>query len=120
MHVGRLYWLRPNETPQFIWEQRFAIGLSDKGCSAHQMHRMIGISYKSTWFMMHRVREAMNQGTFPGGLGGKNKVVGLDGYGLRIVESVPIQIEANEHNARYLKTKKDKLGHILDDNGAAS
>jgi 3,4-dihydroxy 2-butanone 4-phosphate synthase / GTP cyclohydrolase II len=43
------------------------------------------------------------------------KVVGLDGYGLRIVESLPIQVEPNQHNARYLKTKKDKLGHLLDE-----
>ncbi|MBM3996504.1 MAG: 3,4-dihydroxy-2-butanone-4-phosphate synthase [Planctomycetes bacterium] len=43
------------------------------------------------------------------------KVVGLDGYGLRIVESLPIKVEPNQHNARYLKTKKDKLGHLLDD-----
>ena len=43
------------------------------------------------------------------------KVVGLDGYGLRIVESVPIQVPPNQHNARYLKTKKDKLGHLLDE-----
>ena len=43
------------------------------------------------------------------------KVVGLDGYGLRIVERVQIQIESNENNQRYLKTKKDKLGHLLDD-----
>lgn len=43
------------------------------------------------------------------------KVVGLDGYGLRIVERVPIQVPPNENNARYLKTKKDKLGHILDE-----
>jgi 3,4-dihydroxy 2-butanone 4-phosphate synthase / GTP cyclohydrolase II len=43
------------------------------------------------------------------------KVVGLDGYGLRIVESLPIKMEPNQHNARYLKTKKDKLGHLLDE-----
>jgi 3,4-dihydroxy 2-butanone 4-phosphate synthase/GTP cyclohydrolase II len=43
------------------------------------------------------------------------KVVGLDGYGLRIVERVPIQIPANPVNQRYLKTKKDKLGHLLDE-----
>lgn len=43
------------------------------------------------------------------------KVVGLDGYGLHIVERVPIQVPANESNARYLKTKKDKLGHLLDE-----
>lgn len=48
------------------------------------------------------------------------KVVGLDGYGLRIVERVPIQVPPNEHNERYLKTKKDKLGHLLDDRGGAT
>lgn len=42
------------------------------------------------------------------------KVVGLDGYGLRIVERVPIQMTPNEENRRYLQTKKDKLGHLLD------
>src|SRR5207237_1092003 len=42
------------------------------------------------------------------------KVIGLDGYGLRIVERVPIQIPPNENNLTYLKTKKDKLGHLLD------
>jgi 3,4-dihydroxy 2-butanone 4-phosphate synthase/GTP cyclohydrolase II len=42
------------------------------------------------------------------------KVVGLDGYGLRIVERVPIQIPPTENNLRYLQTKKDKLGHLLD------
>src|SRR5262249_28593688 len=41
------------------------------------------------------------------------KVVGLDGYGLRIVERVPIQVEPNDENRRYLQTKKDKLGHLL-------
>lgn len=42
------------------------------------------------------------------------KVVGLDGYGLKIVERVPIQMAAGEHNRGYLSTKKDKLGHMLD------
>jgi 3,4-dihydroxy 2-butanone 4-phosphate synthase/GTP cyclohydrolase II len=43
------------------------------------------------------------------------KVVGLDGYDLRIVERVPIVIQPNQANRRYLKTKKEKLGHLLDD-----
>jgi 3,4-dihydroxy 2-butanone 4-phosphate synthase/GTP cyclohydrolase II len=42
------------------------------------------------------------------------KVVGLNSYGLNIVERVPIEIEANEVNARYLRTKKEKLGHIFE------
>ncbi len=45
------------------------------------------------------------------------KVVGLEGYGLHIVERVPIQIPPNQNNLQYLKTKKDKLGHLLDEMG---
>ena len=41
------------------------------------------------------------------------KVVGLEGYGLEIVEQVPIKVKPNQHNARYLKTKREKLGHLL-------
>jgi 3,4-dihydroxy 2-butanone 4-phosphate synthase/GTP cyclohydrolase II len=41
------------------------------------------------------------------------KIVGLKGYGLEIVERVPIEIQPNEVNARYLETKRDKLGHII-------
>jgi 3,4-dihydroxy 2-butanone 4-phosphate synthase/GTP cyclohydrolase II len=41
------------------------------------------------------------------------KVVGLEGYGLTITEQVPIKIKPNPHNARYLKTKREKLGHLL-------
>ena len=42
------------------------------------------------------------------------KIVGLEGYGLEIVERVPIEMGACLHNAFYLQTKKDKLGHMLD------
>lgn len=42
------------------------------------------------------------------------KVVGLEGYGLTIVERVPIQIQPTERNRRYLSTKREKLGHLLD------
>jgi 3,4-dihydroxy 2-butanone 4-phosphate synthase/GTP cyclohydrolase II len=41
------------------------------------------------------------------------KVVGLEGYGLSIVEQVPIRMKANAHNAHYLKTKREKMGHLL-------
>ena len=42
------------------------------------------------------------------------KVVGLEGYGLTIVERIGIEIEPNEKNRRYLTTKKEKLGHLLE------
>ncbi|HHW20042.1 bifunctional 3,4-dihydroxy-2-butanone-4-phosphate synthase/GTP cyclohydrolase II [Thermodesulfovibrio thiophilus] len=41
------------------------------------------------------------------------KIVGLEGYGLKVVERVPIEVKPNENNKCYLKTKKDKLGHLL-------
>jgi 3,4-dihydroxy 2-butanone 4-phosphate synthase/GTP cyclohydrolase II len=42
------------------------------------------------------------------------KFIGLSGYGLEIVERVPIEIPPNKVNLKYLKTKKEKMGHILD------
>lgn len=55
---------------------------SKKGISAHQMHRMMGITYKTAWFLNHRIREAMGLGPDPakthGPLGGKGKIVESD------------------------------------------
>jgi 3,4-dihydroxy 2-butanone 4-phosphate synthase/GTP cyclohydrolase II len=47
------------------------------------------------------------------------KVIGLEGYGLKIVERVPLEIEPNNINRRYLETKRDKLHHILLQNDGA-
>src|SRR5438045_3563239 len=41
------------------------------------------------------------------------KVVGLEGYGMQMVEQVPIRSDPNPHNARYLETKRTKMGHAL-------
>jgi len=51
---------------------------SKKGMSAHQMHRMLGITYESAWFLCHRLREAMREDKPVGGMGGGNKVVEAD------------------------------------------
>lgn len=50
---------------------------SKKGMSAHQIHRMLGVTYKSAWFMCHRIREAMKDDN-PTPLGGKGKSVQAD------------------------------------------
>ena len=42
------------------------------------------------------------------------KIVGVEGYGVKVVERVPIEIKPNKDNVRYLKTKKDKMGHLLE------
>jgi 3,4-dihydroxy 2-butanone 4-phosphate synthase/GTP cyclohydrolase II len=41
------------------------------------------------------------------------KIIGLDGYGLSVVERVPLKVPANPHNKRYLETKVNKMGHLL-------
>ena len=53
------------------------MGASKKGMSALQLQRMLGVSYKTAWFMCHRIREAMNPAK-PGPIGGENKVVEAD------------------------------------------
>jgi transposase-like protein len=56
----------------------YLLNSSKKGMAALQMQRMMGGSYKTAWFMMHRIREAMREGKLPGGLGGQNRVVEAD------------------------------------------
>jgi transposase-like protein len=55
----------------------FLLCASKKGMSAHQMHRMLGVTYKSAWFMCHRLREAMAPLT-AGPFGGEGTVVEAD------------------------------------------
>ncbi len=50
---------------------------SKKGMSTHQLHRMIGVTYKTAWFMAHRIREAMNDAN-PGPIGGPGESVQAD------------------------------------------
>lgn len=67
--------------PLSKWLAAFALMCSSKkGISAHQGHRMIGVTYKTAWFMWHRIREAMKQGGLSNvpPMGGKGKVVEVD------------------------------------------
>lgn len=66
----------------------------DYGCGA-QMLRHLGV---------HKMRLMTNNPT---------KRVGLEAYGLEIVENVPIEVMPNEYDYNYLKTKKDRMGHML-------
>src|SRR5437879_1928945 len=47
------------------------------------------------------------------------KIVGLEGYGLRVTDQLPIQHPATEHNRDYLRAKRDRLGHLLHHQGLA-
>jgi transposase-like protein len=70
-----------------------------KGVSSHQIHRTLGVTYKTAWFMTHRIREAMAPGAPAGQLGGEGKTV-----------------EADEtHMAKSRKTRQDKPLHAKPD-----
>ncbi|MGN6467987.1 MAG: IS1595 family transposase [Rhizobiaceae bacterium] len=57
----------------------FLMASSKKGMSAHQLHRMLGVTYKTAWFMAHRIREAMKEDVKSSGpLGGEGKTVEAD------------------------------------------
>jgi hypothetical protein len=102
---------------------------SKKGMSAHQMSRMLGISYKSTWFMMHRIREAMRDGVNApmGNNGGPvqadetyygNSSKRAKGYkkGLKQKSSVVALVEPATGKARAFKVESattETVGHIL-------
>jgi transposase-like protein len=69
-----------------------------KGVSAHQLHRQLGITYQSSWFMCHRIREAMRIAKFETPLGGKFKTVEVD--------ETYIGGKATNRKSRKVKPKK--------------
>ena len=71
--------MEDSKIPLNKWLMAFALYASGKkGFSAHQLHRNLGITYKSAWFMAHRIREAMDGAATTGPLGGHDKIVEAD------------------------------------------
>jgi transposase-like protein len=70
--------MESSHIPLRLWAQAFTLLCSSKkGMSAHQVHRTLKITYKSAWFLCHRIREAMRTGGL-GPLGGEGKIVEAD------------------------------------------
>lgn len=81
---------------------------SKKGISAHQIHRMLGVTYKTAWFMCHRLREAMKDDSGP--LGGEGKTVEAD----------EAFVGGKQRNRAYRKTAaKKKVVTLVERNGRA-
>jgi transposase-like protein len=68
-----------SKIPLHIWlKAMYLLSASKKGMSTHQLHRMLGVSLKSTWFLMHRIRDAMREPYFGTQRGGFRKPVQAD------------------------------------------
>lgn len=71
--------MESSKIPLTKWALGFRLyAASKKGFSAHQLHRSLGITYKSAWFMAHRIREAMAPAKDAGPIGGAGKVIEAD------------------------------------------
>ncbi|MBZ9709819.1 IS1595 family transposase [Mesorhizobium sp. ESP7-2] len=87
------------------WLATHLLGASKKGMSAHQLHRMLGVTYKTAWFMAHRIREAMKEDVASSGpLGGEGKTVEADETYIGKRETPRVQRKGHPY------TKKGKGG----------
>jgi transposase-like protein len=86
-----------------VWLQAFFLmASSKKGMSSHQLHRALGITYKSAWFLTHRIREAMRSGGLLPPMGGGGKVVEVDETYIGRLKGQPVRRGGGSHKNAVL------------------
>jgi transposase-like protein len=107
VRVGSIF--ERSHIPLHKWLLAFRLmASSKKGVSAHQIHRTLGITYKSAWFLMHRIREAMNDNS-SGPLGGEGNIVESDETYTVYKEGGPTWILHPEHGWQRRRSGADRV-----------
>lgn len=111
---GVLVYLRQEGRGIGLSNKLHAYALQEKGADTVEANQMLGLPVDKRDYGvgsqilrdlgLRRIRIMTNN---------PRKIYGIEGYGLQVVEEVPIRIPPGEHNRRYLETKKTKLGHKL-------
>lgn len=93
---------------------------SKKGMSAHQLHRMLGVTYKTAWFMAHRIREAMKEDVASSGpIGGEGKTIEADEtyVGKREDQSMPAYRGGKPYKSKKFGIKKQTVFALVERGG---
>ncbi|MEO1545081.1 MAG: IS1595 family transposase, partial [Pseudomonadota bacterium] len=98
VRVGTVF--EASHIPLHLWFQAvYLMCSSKKGISSHQLHRVLGLTYKSAWFMTHRIREALRSGDLGAPMGGEGGIVEIDETFIGLTE-----------HGKAIKKKSGKVG----------
>ncbi len=111
---GLIVYLRQEGRGIGLMDKLRAYALQDQGLDTVEANVRLGLPPDSRDYQIgSQIISALGVARLRVMSNNPRKYYGLRGHGLEIVERVPIEVAPNLHNARYLKTKKDKMGHLL-------